>query len=196
LTLTLLPLPTLAFWLLEVLCDRLLPGYYSPSMHGTLLDQRVFESLVGRCLPMISDHFKSVDVQLSVASLPSVHLSCFGSMSAPSIDVGLLACPVRALRWFLSLYINSMPLIFAFRIVDCFMAMGPKVLFQIGLGASPQPNRPESPLQARLTGPRTAPAPSSDPQDQRRGAARGDGRRHVHQVRTGVPRGYRGGPLY
>ncbi|KAF5359991.1 hypothetical protein D9758_007584 [Tetrapyrgos nigripes] len=59
-----------AFWLLEVLCDRLLPGYYAPSMHGTLLDQRVFESLVQRCLPMIHDHFQVVDVQLSVASLP------------------------------------------------------------------------------------------------------------------------------
>ncbi|EJD07449.1 TBC-domain-containing protein [Fomitiporia mediterranea MF3/22] len=93
-----------AFWLLEVLCVRLLPGYYSPSMHGTLLDQRVFESLVQRCLPMIHDHFHAVDVQLSVASLP----------------------------WFLSLYINSMPMIFAFRIVDCFFCMGPKVLFQIG----------------------------------------------------------------
>ncbi|GFZ47757.1 GTPase-activating protein GYP2 [Saitozyma sp. JCM 24511] len=94
-----------AFWLLEVLCDRILPGYYSPSMEGTLLDQRVFEALVQRCLPMIKDHFASVDVQLSVASLP----------------------------WFLSLYINSMPLIFAFRIVDCVLAMGVKVLFQIGL---------------------------------------------------------------
>lgn len=41
-------------------------------MHGTLLDQRVFESLVQRCLPMIHDHFQSVDVQLSVASLPCV----------------------------------------------------------------------------------------------------------------------------
>ncbi|KAG9312784.1 hypothetical protein JVU11DRAFT_6198 [Chiua virens] len=92
------------FWVLEVLCDRLLPGYYSPTMHGTLLDQRVFESLVVRCLPMIHDHFSVVDVQLSVASLP----------------------------WFLSLYINSMPMIFAFRIVDCFFCMGPKVLFQVG----------------------------------------------------------------
>ncbi|KAJ6485541.1 hypothetical protein C8R45DRAFT_1053655 [Mycena sanguinolenta] len=92
-----------AFWLLEVLCDRLLPGYYAPSMHGTLLDQRVFEALVQRCLPIIHDHFQAVDVQLSVASLP----------------------------WFLSLYINSMPMIFAFRIVDCFFCMGPKVLFQI-----------------------------------------------------------------
>ncbi|WVQ83298.1 hypothetical protein IAT38_005437 [Cryptococcus sp. DSM 104549] len=94
-----------AFWLLEVLCDRILPGYYSPSMEGTLLDQRVFESLVHRCLPSIHEHFVSVDVQISVASLP----------------------------WFLSLYINSMPLIFAFRIVDCVLAMGVKVLFQIGL---------------------------------------------------------------
>jgi len=77
-------------------------------MEGTLLDQRVFEALVQRCLPMIKDHFTAVDVQLSVASLP----------------------------WFLSLYINSMPLIFAFRIVDCVLAMGVKVLFQIGLGKS------------------------------------------------------------
>ena len=76
-----------AFWLLGVLCDRLLPGYYryapkvgygifvdslirSQSMHGTLLDQRVFEALVQKCLPMIHDHFEEVDVQLSVASLP------------------------------------------------------------------------------------------------------------------------------
>ena len=47
-------------------------------MHGTLLDQRVFEALVARCLPMIHNHFETVDVQLSVASLP----------------------------WFLSLYVN------------------------------------------------------------------------------------------
>ncbi|EIM86543.1 TBC-domain-containing protein [Stereum hirsutum FP-91666 SS1] len=97
-----------AFYLLEIICDRLLPGYYSPSMHGTLLDQRVFESLVTRCLPMLHEHFTEVDVQLSVASLP----------------------------WFLSLFINSMPMVFAFRIVDCFFCMGPKVLFQVGIELS------------------------------------------------------------
>jgi hypothetical protein len=29
-------------------------------------------------------------------------------------------------------YVNSMPLVFAFRVVDCFFCMGPKVLFQVG----------------------------------------------------------------
>ncbi|CAO1624045.1 unnamed protein product [Parajaminaea phylloscopi] len=93
------------YFLLGTLCDRLLPGYYTQSMAGTILDRRVFEHLVQRSLPMIHEHLVKTDIQLSVASLP----------------------------WFLSLYINSMPMVFAFRIVDCFMAMGPKVLFQVAL---------------------------------------------------------------
>ncbi|PSK58635.1 hypothetical protein B9Z65_6650 [Elsinoe australis] len=96
---------TQAFYLLSVLCDRLLPGYYSTTMYGTLLDQRVFESLVERTLPILSEHLNKADVQLSVVSLP----------------------------WFLSLYINSMPLVFAFRVLDVFFLEGPKVLFQVGL---------------------------------------------------------------
>ncbi|KAF2029108.1 GTPase-activating protein-like protein GYP2 [Setomelanomma holmii] len=94
-----------AFFLLSVLCDRLLPGYYSTTMYGTLLDQKVFESLVEKTMPILWDHLVRSDVQLSVVSLP----------------------------WFLSLYINSMPLIFAFRVLDVFFLEGPKVLFQIGL---------------------------------------------------------------
>jgi hypothetical protein len=74
-------------------------------MYGTLLDQRVFEGLVEKTMPILWDHLQKSDVQLSVVSLP----------------------------WFLSLYINSMPLIFAFRILDVFFLEGPKVLFQIGL---------------------------------------------------------------
>ena len=94
-----------AFFLLSVLCDRLLPGYYSQTMYGTLLDQRVFESLVERTMPILWEHLVKSDVQLSVVSLP----------------------------WFLSLYINSMPLVFAFRVLDVFFLEGPKVLFQVGL---------------------------------------------------------------
>ncbi|EOA84683.1 uncharacterized protein SETTUDRAFT_20213 [Exserohilum turcica Et28A] len=94
-----------AFFLLSVLCDRLVPGYYSQTMYGTLLDQKVFESLVEKTMPILWDHLVKSDVQLSVVSLP----------------------------WFLSLYINSMPLIFAFRVLDVFFLEGPKVLFQIGL---------------------------------------------------------------
>ncbi|KAF2673271.1 GTPase-activating protein-like protein GYP2 [Microthyrium microscopicum] len=94
-----------AFFLLNVLCEQLVPGYYSTTMYGTLLDQKVFESLVEKTMPILWDHLQKSDVQLSVVSLP----------------------------WFLSLYINSMPLIFAFRVLDVFFLEGPKVLFQMGL---------------------------------------------------------------
>lgn len=96
---------TQAFFLLSALCDRLVPGYYSTTMYGTLLDQKVFESLVERTMPILWEHLVKSDVQLSVVSLP----------------------------WFLSLYINSMPLVFAFRVLDVFFVEGPKVLFQVGL---------------------------------------------------------------
>ncbi|KAK6367901.1 uncharacterized protein PV06_09367 [Exophiala oligosperma] len=94
-----------AFFTLGALCDRLLPGYYSKDMYGTLLDQRVFENLVERTMPVLWEHLVKSDVNLSVVSLP----------------------------WFLSLYINSMPLVFAFRVLDVFFLEGPKVLFQVGL---------------------------------------------------------------
>ncbi|KAI7901275.1 rab-GTPase-TBC domain-containing protein [Cokeromyces recurvatus] len=94
-----------AFFTLGILCDDLLPGYYSTSMYGALLDQIIFEHLLEKTMPKLYAHFKKTDIQLSVACLP----------------------------WFLSLYINSMPLLFAFRVLDCFFMEGPKVLFQIGL---------------------------------------------------------------
>lgn len=94
-----------AFFILQALCGRLLPGYYSRDMYGTLLDQKVFESLTEKTMPILWDHLVKNDVNLSVVSLP----------------------------WFLSLYINSMPLVFAFRVLDVFFLEGPKVLFQIGL---------------------------------------------------------------
>ncbi|KAI9311928.1 rab-GTPase-TBC domain-containing protein [Dichotomocladium elegans] len=94
-----------AFYTLSVLCEDMLPGYYSTSMYGALLDQIIFENILETTMPILHGHFRKTDIQLSVACLP----------------------------WFLSLYINSMPLLFAFRVLDCFFMDGPKVLFQIGL---------------------------------------------------------------
>lgn len=94
-----------AFWTLNSLCETIVPGYYSKTMYGTLLDQKVFESLVQQTIPLLWDHITAHDIQLSVVSLP----------------------------WFLSLYISSMPLVFAFRILDVFFLQGPKTLFQVAL---------------------------------------------------------------
>ncbi|KAI8362751.1 rab-GTPase-TBC domain-containing protein [Blakeslea trispora] len=94
-----------AFWALNTLVDHLCPGYYSSSMYGVLLDQVVLEELVKQYLPKVLEHLHQKEIQLSVACLP----------------------------WFLTLYINSMPLPFAFRILDCFFLEGPKILFQIAL---------------------------------------------------------------
>lgn len=94
-----------AFWALGVICDRIVPGYYSKTMYATLLDQKVFESLVQGMMPVLWDHIIKYDIQLSVVSLP----------------------------WFLTLYLSSMPLVFAFRILDIFFLQGAKTLFQVAL---------------------------------------------------------------
>lgn len=94
-----------AYWALNVLCDKLIPGYYSKTMYGVLLDQKVFEALVKKTIPTIGDHFTKYDIQLSIVSLP----------------------------WFLSFFLNTMPLVFAFRVIDAFFYNGPKTLFQVAL---------------------------------------------------------------
>lgn len=94
-----------AFWTLLALCDRIVPGYYSKTMYGTLLDQRVFELLVQDTMPVMWEHITRHDIQLLVVLLP----------------------------WFLLLYLSSMPLVFACRILDVFFLQGPKTLFQVAL---------------------------------------------------------------
>lgn len=94
-----------AFWGLCVLCDKYTPGYYSKTMYGTLLDQRVFEALVEKTMPVLWEHIVAHDIQLSIISLP----------------------------WFLLLFINSMPLVFSLRILDILFLQGARTLFQVAL---------------------------------------------------------------
>lgn len=94
-----------AFWCLSKLCDYYVPGYYSKTMYGTLLDQKVFEAFVQEKMPLLWEHVEKYDIQLSVVSLP----------------------------WFLSLFFTSMPLEYAVRIMDIFFMNGSKTLFQVAL---------------------------------------------------------------
>ncbi|CAL9737548.1 GTPase-activating protein GYP2 [Monosporozyma servazzii] len=94
-----------AFWCLCNICDIYAPGYYSKTMYGTLLDQKVFESFVEEKLPVLWDFIVKRDIQLSIVSLP----------------------------WFLSLFYTSMPLEYAIRIMDLFFMYGAKALFQVAL---------------------------------------------------------------
>lgn len=94
-----------AFWCLSNICDVYVPGYYSKTMYGTLLDQKVFEAFVQEKMPVLWDHIVKYDIQMSVVSLP----------------------------WFLSLFFTSMPLEYAFRIMDIFFMYGSKTLFQVSL---------------------------------------------------------------
>lgn len=54
---------------------------------------------------MVTKHFQEHDIQLSVASM----------------------------SWFLTLFINSMPMMHALRVLDWFFVDGPRVLFQLAL---------------------------------------------------------------
>eukprot|EP00834_Sanchytrium_tribonematis_P006898 NODE_556_length_6108_cov_1.468464.p1 type:complete len:673 gc:universal NODE_556_length_6108_cov_1.468464:2373-355(-) len=94
-----------AFWVLTVICERLLPQYYSTNMYGGMLDLKVLEYLLDEQLPIISRHLGSIEISVSMQCLP----------------------------WFLSLYVSIVPLKFAVRILDCLFVEGPKVLFQIAL---------------------------------------------------------------
>lgn len=94
-----------SFWLLTIITSQKLPGYYTVSMVGAIIDNEVFEILLQQTMPILGAHLKQQDIQLSVACLP----------------------------WFLTLYMNSLPIPFALRIMDCFFLEGVKVLFQVGL---------------------------------------------------------------
>ncbi|KAI9321860.1 rab-GTPase-TBC domain-containing protein [Dichotomocladium elegans] len=94
-----------AFHILDTLCNEMLPGYYSTSMYGAQLDMVIFEHLIEETMPALHQHIQKTGLQISVACLP----------------------------WFLTLYLNAVPLVYAFRMMDCLFMDGPKILFQIGL---------------------------------------------------------------
>ena len=93
------------FWVLSSICERILPEYYTKTMVGSVIDQKVFLHLFQTHLPHLSRHLKSIDVDIQLVSVP----------------------------WFVCLYLSSLPLTSAGRVLDCFFYLGPRFLFQLGL---------------------------------------------------------------
>ena len=94
-----------AFWVLTVLCERLLPEYYTKSMVGAVIDQRVFDRLVARYLPSVHARLRRIGVDLNLLSVP----------------------------WFVCLFLNVLPVGAGARVLDCFFMSGPAFLFQLSL---------------------------------------------------------------
>lgn len=94
-----------AFWLLATVCEQLLPDYYSRTLAGVLVDQRVFSHLVEISLPAVSAHFREIELDLATITIP----------------------------WLLCLYQSSLPQSLGPRVLDCFFYQGPIFLFMFGL---------------------------------------------------------------
>ncbi|MBN3288800.1 TBC8B protein, partial [Polyodon spathula] len=93
-----------AFWLLVAVCERMLPDYFNHRIIGALVDQAVFEELIGLRLPQLTDHMTD--------------MTFFSSVS---------------LSWFLTLFISVLPIESAVNVVDCFFYDGIKAVLQLGL---------------------------------------------------------------
>ncbi|KAI8916136.1 rab-GTPase-TBC domain-containing protein [Gorgonomyces haynaldii] len=94
-----------AFWMLCVIVERMLPDHYTKTLVGSVVDQAVFTELVQTHLPQLSEHLKKLYLDLSTFSVP----------------------------WFLCLYLNSVSLNVAVKLLDYFFLEGPKFLFWIAV---------------------------------------------------------------
>ncbi|OIR58548.1 MAG: TBC1 domain family protein [Amphiamblys sp. WSBS2006] len=60
---------SVSFWLLETLCENILPGYYTTTMHGAQLDLRVLEVLLERHSARVSQHLRQKQVLLQTQTV-------------------------------------------------------------------------------------------------------------------------------
>jgi hypothetical protein len=94
-----------AFWLLAVLCERLVPDYYSTALIGSIVDQQILADLVAQRLPAVHARFAQLSVPLSMLSLP----------------------------WFMCLFLSYLPWRESLTALDNFFCEGAPILFRVSL---------------------------------------------------------------
>lgn len=72
-----------AFWTLAVLVERVLPeAYYSESMAGCMIDQKVFHDIIKKRLPTLSAHMEKIGMVIELGCLQ--WFLCLYSRTFPS----------------------------------------------------------------------------------------------------------------
>lgn len=94
-----------AFWVLAAVVEDLIPQYHTKNMIGSRAEQRVFCDLVQQKLPVLDQHMQYLGVDLEPFTL----------------------------KWFLCLFLNTLPLEPVLRIWDLFFCEGSHVLLRVGL---------------------------------------------------------------
>ncbi|CAI5735868.1 unnamed protein product [Peronospora destructor] len=94
-----------AFWVLAAIVEELTPQYHTQTMTGSRADQRVFSDLVTQKLPMLASHLHTLGVDFEPFTL----------------------------KWFLCLFLNTLPFEPVMRIWDVFFCEGSHVLLRVGL---------------------------------------------------------------
>ncbi|XP_044294732.1 TBC1 domain family member 2B isoform X2 [Varanus komodoensis] len=95
-----------AFWCLVTIVEAFMPrDYYTKTLLGSQVDQRVFKDLMAEKLPRLHAHFEQHRVDYSLITF----------------------------NWFLVLFVDSVVSDILFRIWDAFLYEGPKVIFRFAL---------------------------------------------------------------
>ncbi|KAH7472143.1 hypothetical protein PRIC2_005306 [Phytophthora ramorum] len=94
-----------AFWVLAAIVEELTPQYHTRTMTGSRADQRVFSDLVTQKLPVLANHLHTLGVDFEPFTL----------------------------KWFLCLFLNTLPFEPVLRLWDVFFCEGSHVLLRVGL---------------------------------------------------------------
>lgn len=94
-----------AFWVLTTIVEDLTPQYHTRSMAGSRADQRVFADLVQQKLPTLFAHMRALGVDFEPFTL----------------------------KWFLCLFLHTLPFEPVLRLWDVFFCEGSHVLLRVGL---------------------------------------------------------------
>ncbi|KAG2471132.1 TBD2B protein, partial [Polypterus senegalus] len=95
-----------AFWCLVAIVEVFMPrDYYTKTLLGSQVDQRVFKDLLGEKLPRLHAHFETYRVDFSLITF----------------------------NWFLVVFVDSVVSDILFKIWDSFLYEGPKIIFRFAL---------------------------------------------------------------